>query len=42
MALDDDIRVLSAVRLFEGFTQEQLRLLAFGAENTRLIANHKL
>lgn len=42
MALDDDIRVLSAVRLCEGFTQEQLRLLAFGAENTRLIANHKL
>ena len=42
MALDDDIRILSAVRLFEGFTQEQLRLLAFGAENTRLNANHKL
>ena len=42
MALDDDIRILSAVRLFEGFTQEQLRLLAFGAENTRLSANHKL
>lgn len=32
MALDDDIRVLSTVRLFEGFTNEQLRLLAFGAE----------
>ncbi|WP_095084055.1 Crp/Fnr family transcriptional regulator [Mesorhizobium sophorae] len=42
MALDDDIRILSAVRLFEGFTQEQLRLLAFGAENTILLANHKL
>lgn len=42
MALDDDIRILSAVRLFEGFTQEQLRLLAFGAENTMLRANHKL
>ncbi|TIX62196.1 MAG: cyclic nucleotide-binding protein, partial [Mesorhizobium sp.] len=26
MALDDDIRILSAVRLFEGFTEEQLRL----------------
>ena len=33
MALDDDIRILSGVRLFEGFTQEQLRLLAFGAED---------
>ena len=33
MALDDDIRILSGVRLFEGFTQEQLRLLAFGAES---------
>ncbi|MGX5825848.1 Crp/Fnr family transcriptional regulator [Mesorhizobium sp. 43Arga] len=42
MALDDDIRILSAVRLFQGFTQEQLRLLAFGAENTVLLANHKL
>lgn len=42
MALDDDIRILSAVRLFEGFTQEQLRLLAFGAETTLLQANHKL
>jgi CRP-like cAMP-binding protein len=42
MALDDDIRILSAVRLFEGFTQEQLRLLAFGAETTWLQADHKL
>ena len=42
MALDDHIRILSAVRLFEGFTQEQLRLLAFGAENTVLLANQKL
>ena len=33
MALDDHIRILSSVRLFEGFTQDQLRLLAFGAEN---------
>lgn len=36
MALDDDIRVLSGVRLFESLTHEQLRLLAFGAENIRL------
>ncbi|MEO5758523.1 MAG: cyclic nucleotide-binding domain-containing protein [Mesorhizobium sp.] len=42
MALDDDIRILSAVRLFEGFTQEQLRLLAFGAETTLLQADRKL
>ena len=34
MALDDDIRILSGVSLFEGFTQEQLRLLAFGAESS--------
>jgi CRP-like cAMP-binding protein len=33
MALDDDIRVLAGIALFEGFGQEQLRLLAFGAEN---------
>ncbi|PBC05807.1 cyclic nucleotide-binding domain-containing protein [Mesorhizobium sp. WSM3860] len=42
MALDDDIRILSAVKLFQGFTQEQLRLLAFGAETTFLQADHKL
>jgi CRP-like cAMP-binding protein len=42
MALDDDIRILSAVGLFESFTQEQLRLLAFGAETTMLQADHKL
>ncbi|AZO10680.1 MULTISPECIES: cyclic nucleotide-binding domain-containing protein [unclassified Mesorhizobium] len=42
MALDDDIRILSAVKLFQGFTQEQLRLLAFGAENTFLQADRKL
>lgn len=42
MALDDHIRILSGVRLFEGFTQEQLRLLAFGAEAMRLSAGKKL
>ena len=42
MALDDDISILSAVKLFEGFTQEQLRLLAFGAEATHLQADRKL
>ena len=42
MRLDDDIRVLSGVSLFEGFTQEQLRLLAFGAESLRLLAGKDL
>ncbi len=42
MALDDDIRILSGVRLFEGFTTEQLRLLAFGAEQISLPANRRL
>ena len=42
MALDDDIRILSSVKLFQGFTQEQLRLLAFGAEATHLQADRKL
>lgn len=42
MALDDDIRTLSAVGLFQGFTPEQLRLLAFGAETTSLPAGRKL
>jgi CRP-like cAMP-binding protein len=42
MALDDDIRVLSGVRLLEDLTQEQLRLLAFGAENIRLIKGRDL
>jgi CRP-like cAMP-binding protein len=42
MALDDDIRILSAVGLFEGFTLEQLRLLAFGAERATLAADRKL
>ena len=36
MALEEDVRILSGVRLFDGFTQEQLRLLAFGGEAMRL------
>src|SRR5690606_7205652 len=36
MSLDDDIRILSGVGLFEGFTPEQLRLMAFGAESISL------
>jgi CRP-like cAMP-binding protein len=42
MALDDDIRILSSVNLFNGFTREQLRLLAFGAEGLKLSAGKDL
>lgn len=42
MALDDDVRILSGVGLFDGLTQEQLRLLAFGAENMRIPAGRIL
>lgn len=42
MALDDDIRILSGVRLFEGFTKEQVRLMAFGAESLRIGAGKEL
>ena len=33
MSLDYDIESLSSVRLFEGFPEEQLRLLAFGSSH---------
>ncbi|MBO6717290.1 MAG: cyclic nucleotide-binding domain-containing protein [Rhizobiaceae bacterium] len=42
MALDDDIRILEQVTLLEGFSREQLRLLAFGAETMRLRAGRDL
>ena len=42
MALDDDIRLLSGVPLFASFTPDQLRLLAFGAENMRLAQGQML
>lgn len=42
MALDDDVRILSGVGLFDGLTQDQLRLLAFGAENMRIPAGRIL
>lgn len=42
MALDDDIRLLSGVELFQSFTPDQLRLLAFGAENMRLASGQIL
>jgi len=42
MALEEDVRILSGVRLFDGFTQEQLRLLAFGGEAMKLPAHRVL
>jgi CRP-like cAMP-binding protein len=42
LALDDDIRLLSGVELFQSFTPDQLRLLAFGAENMRLASGQIL
>jgi CRP-like cAMP-binding protein len=42
MALDDDIRILQRVPLLEGFSPEQLRLLAFGAESLRIRAGRDL
>lgn len=42
MALDDDIRILSGVALFGDLTPEQLRLLAFGAEQVRLAAGREI
>jgi CRP-like cAMP-binding protein len=36
MSLESDIAVLGGVPLFAGFSGEQLRLLAFGAEHRRL------
>ena len=34
MSLDEDIRILSSVDLFKGFTSDQLRLIAFGSQKT--------
>jgi CRP-like cAMP-binding protein len=42
MSLDSDIRLLSRVRLFEGFEPDHLRLLAFGAEARTLAEGTRL
>ena len=42
MALDDDIRTLSGVALFQSLADEHLRLLAFGADLVRLPAGQRL
>jgi CRP-like cAMP-binding protein len=42
MTLNDDINRLSSVRLFAGFPQEQLRLLAFGSKRVFLRSGEQL
>lgn len=42
MSLEDDIRILSGVSLFEDLSSEQLRLLAFGAERIKLAKGREL
>ena len=42
MALDQDIRVLSAAEIFDQLTAEQLRLLAFGAERLQFRAGRHI
>jgi len=42
MALHDDIRLLSQVTLFRELEQDQLRLLAFGAERRAVAAGQEL
>lgn len=42
MALDDDIRLLSGVALFQSLAEEHLRLLAFGAEKMTLRSGETL
>lgn len=38
MALDDDIRLLSRVALFQGMSEDQVRLIAFGADRRKFEA----
>lgn len=42
MALNDDITLLSKVPLFNGFSDEMLRLIAFGAERKSVARNRPL
>lgn len=42
MALDDDIRTLAGVALFQSLDREHLRLLAFGADHIDAPAGHRL
>src|ERR1700759_3569796 len=42
MALKDDISLFMQLSIFEGLSEEHLRLLAFGAERRRLEKGHVL
>ncbi|WP_296099014.1 cyclic nucleotide-binding domain-containing protein [uncultured Agrobacterium sp.] len=42
MALNDDIKLFAQVPLFQGFSEDQLRLIAFGAERRRVSEGHML
>jgi|APTNR8051073442_1049403.scaffolds.fasta_scaffold57483_2 CRP-like cAMP-binding protein len=42
MSLDDDIRTLSGVALFQGLDRDHLRLLAFGADRIDLADGQRL
>jgi CRP-like cAMP-binding protein len=42
MALSDDIRLLSGVPLFQGLDDDQLRLVAFGAERRSVAKGQEL
>lgn len=42
MALNDDIALLSQVGLFDGFSDEMLRLIAFGSERRTITRNKPL
>jgi CRP-like cAMP-binding protein len=42
MAIDTDVRALGQVPLFDGFTSEQLRLIAFGTEHLTMAKGREL
>jgi CRP-like cAMP-binding protein len=42
LSLEDDIRIIASVPLFEDLSTEQLRLLAFGAERITLARGREL
>ncbi len=42
MAIDDDVNALAEVPLFDAFTTEQLRLIAFGTEHLSLSKGREL
>ena len=42
MTLEDDVTLLSQVELFQGFSPEQLKLIAFGCQKYSVAANGEL